>query len=527
MFHRDQQTFQAYKANPKVPIDKVIGSRDNLSAKMLSLFYLESKAGQFARVTGIDCYVPPFVGIRTGEVLREFCPSKLVSKLSLNLLRDPLQQIPGAEGELKQALENGYNALSSRLSPTAEIFIRSAGQYEDGQKLSFAGVYDSVKVPAGDKFAKFIEIGQKVALSPYQPKALRYQYWNNVPVAPIDVIAQEHVRNAVKLNFTVTRDGIESVGLLSGDSGVSQKRKIFKPSENELVDTITGKRLFNEAQLARQLSELCEKLSRSFEAEVIGDGRISIECAFDSTEVLDNTCPKKLAFLQIRPLPAPVSISQERITKEIQFPLHTHIIPGPCTFDSVVVVKISAMTSPYIGVELCAVARNLHEMGKSRPLLILEGGLTSSAVSGYSQLRLEMLAELPFVGIVDLGRHNDRFSYNARGVFAGHVGALINERVGLLVNQHNFEGQLRSITRPEETIQGGLPVAELESLLASDLAECTLLDNEIGNEIGADLRTTQAYLLPTPMTASVIHNPEHNPYYKVDDSPEFMLKLTL
>lgn len=178
MLNRHHQTFQAFKANPNVPTDKVIGSTDNLSAKMLSLFYLESKAALFSRMTEIDCYVPPFVGIRTGEVLRGFCPSKLVSELSLNLLRDPLQQIPGAHGALKQALENGYNALSSRLSPTAEIFIRSAGQYEDGQKLSFAGVYDSVKVPAGDKLEKFIEIGQKVALSPYHPRGLRYHHWN-------------------------------------------------------------------------------------------------------------------------------------------------------------------------------------------------------------------------------------------------------------------------------------------------------------------------------------------------------------
>lgn len=252
-------------------------------------------------------------------------------------------------------------------------------------------------------------------------------------------------------------------------------------------------------------------------------GRISIECAFDSTEVLDNTCPKKLALLQIRPLPAPVSINPERITKEMQFPLHTHIIPGPCTFDSVVVVGAYAMGLPHITVELCAVVNNLHEMGKSRPLLILEDVLTSAATRRFGRLRLEMLAELPFVGIVDLGIHNDRFSDNVRDVFAGHVGALINERVGLLVNQHEFEDQLRSITTPEETIQGSLFVADIETLLASDLAEYPLSDNEIR----ANRRTTKAYLLPTPMTASVIPNPEHDPYSMVDYSPEFLLKLTL
>jgi hypothetical protein len=339
----------------------------------------------------------------------------------------------------------------------------------------------------------------------------------------VDVIAQEHVPNAVKLNFTVTRDGIESVELLGGDFGFDQERKIFTPSENELADAITGEALFNEAQLAKQLSELCNKLLRSFEAEVIGDGRISIECAFDSTEVLDNTCPKKLALLQIRPLPAPVSISPESITEEMQFPLHTHIIPGPCTFDSVVVVNTRSMANHHIGVELCAVVNNLRAMGKSRSLLILEDVLTSSAKGGYGHLRLEMLAELPFVGIVDLGRHNDIFSDNVRSVFAGHVGALINERVEWLVNQHDFENQLRSITKPQETIQGSLPVADLEVLLASDLAEYPFR----GNEIEADLRTTQAYRLPTPITASVIPNPEHDPYSRVDESPEFLLKLSL
>jgi hypothetical protein len=491
---------------------------------MLSLFYLARKSTLFSRTSEIECYVPPFVGIRTGEALQELYPSKLVSELSLTFLRKPLKQLPGAEAALSRVLQNGYDTLSSRLTPTSEIFIRSAGQYEDGKKLSFAGVYDSVKVPAADTFENFIKIGKKVALSPYQPRALRYQYWNNVPVAPIDVIAQEHVQNGVKLNFTVTSDGIESVELLSGDFGFDQKRKIFTPSKNELTDAITGKTLFNETQLAKQLSELCKKLSRAFQAEVIGDGRISIECAFDSTEVLDNTCPKKLALLQIRPLPAPVSLSPDCINKEKQFPLHTHIIPGPCTFDSVVVVKTLAMAKPHIGVELCAVVNNLRSMGQSRPLLILEDVLTAAANRDSSHLRLEMLAELPFVGIVDLGRHNDGFSDNVRSVFAGHVGALINERVEFLVNQHDFEHQLSSITNLQETIQGSLSVADLEVLLASDLPNFPFC----GNGIGANQRTTKAYPLPTPITASVIPNPKYDLFTAmVDKSPKFLLKLSL
>jgi hypothetical protein len=517
--------FEALKSRLHIPADRVLGSTTDLPAKMLGLFYLESRAQHLSRMTGLNCYVPKFVCIRAGEKLAGELPPVTVREGNVGLLREPFGVKPAAQQLLTETLRDGYFLARLELNLASGLIIRSAGKFEDGKVNSYAGVYQSLEAPAHAQEDEFVKTGQQVVMSPYAAAALRYHYFNGTPTQPIDVIAQELVGNSVALNFTVTSKSIESIEILGDYS-----RRVFIPGKEgrpgKLVDPASGQEIDWDRKLQRVMEQLHERVARAFCAEAAGNSRISIECAFDRSHIDSASCPNELALLQIRPLPDPLAntvVVEDRSAvpaeAEALFPIHTHLIAGPCTFDSVILCKQRAMASHELATELLAVINRLRDNQLFRPIVVLEDQLTglSCMTRGYI---LETIANLPFVGVIDQGWHISRSrSDTEASIFAGHVGALTSEKLRFLGNAHSFMSDLYRHADLEE-IDEDITPTEFESLLSADLDHDTFWG-------GLIYRCTEVYRPSAPVTIEVIDDPEADTRDPWDrDGKQSKLKLT-
>jgi hypothetical protein len=520
MYDSRSLNFEALKSRLDIPAERVVGSTTDLPPKMLGLFYLESLAQQFSRMTGLNCYVPNFVCIRAGEKLAGELPPVVVSEQNAALLREPFSANPQAQELLTQTLQNGYFLACYNLDLTSGLIIRSAGKFEDGQRNSYAGVYKSLTTDSYPTESVFVEIGKQVAMSSYEPAALRYHYFNDTPTQPIDVIAQELVCKSVALNFTVTESGIESVEILGLNS-----RKVFIPDQEgrsgKLIDGTSGKEIVYLPKVLKVVDQLHNKVVRAFSAEAKGSGRISIECAFDSSCIDSGSCPNDLALLQIRPLPdasgiaGAVDSGTSLFAKsEAFFSIRTHLIPGPCNFDSVILCKVEATQSYQLGKEMLSAINRLREKRLFRPIVVLEAYLILKNNQHLDYI-LNTIANLPFVGVIDQGLHMESGfgDTSDRSIFAGHVGALVSERLGILVNASGFMSSFEERVVPKRIKEEIVPT-EFEKLLASDLDELQIMDPNYPTD-----QCTELYALPAPMTLEVVTDPDTDAvnFYGGDD----------
>ena len=133
---------------------------------------------------------------------------------------------------------------------------------------------------------------------------------------------------------------------------------------------------------------------------------------------------------------------------------------------------------------------------------------------------LDTIANLPFVGVIDQGRHISRSGSDTEAsIFAGHVGALTSEKLRFLGNAHSFMSDLYRHADLEE-INEDITPTEFESLLSADLDPETFWGGSI-------YRCTEVYLPNAPLTIEVVDAPEaaaNNPW-DVDDE-QSKLKLT-
>lgn len=344
-----------------------------------------------------------------------------------------------------------------------------------------------------------------MALSPFAPAALRYHYFNNAPVQPIDIIVQQLVKNPVPLNFTVLPECVESIEVV-GLAGYTKvvflpakdgKPGIFiDPTSGSQIDTLIMEREFIEQLHLVVAGAFCEEAKRN--------GKISIECAFTYEDIDQSRNPKELALLQIRPLPKPVeknSASESNATPPLRtqrlLSMHTHLIAGPHSFDSMIVLPKSAAVSRHVGLELLTVVNRLREKQCTRPLVVLEHGLTSQHTSAREYI-LRAVANQQIVGVIDQGIHTNRGGNNVEA-FAGHTGALLSERLGLFVNAPDFMDQLKGVVELEELREQIVPT-QLELLLASDLTHDNLPS-------GGVRRVAGVYRPKAPFTLEVIKDP--------------------
>ncbi len=427
---------------------------DLLPPKVASLHRLIDECARIGQETGLCCFVPEFVHVPSRSILSNFLAPELVDRLSTAVLQDPTSVVSDAIVELNTQLRAARDSLLSsdaENSPNCRFIIRSAGIREDGEQLSFAGVYDSIRVDVLDD-ANLKKVGLQVAMSPYKPRALRYHFFNGVPVEPIDVIVQKLVPNAVALNITVTSRDIASV-LISGLPG--GRDVIFRPNvaEEQFVNSRTNLPVQMPEGYREIIQDLIARVKRPFQRLAAGGNPISIECAFDKVSVSESSRVTKLALLQLRSLPVANPVNPQNLPNQLAIkeqlgfiPVDCYLKPGPCTFDSIVSVKNEAVYCPELGIELTVILRHLREKGCTRPLLVLGSELTRGRTSGlYGSNNLnEVALAWPFVGLIDQAHHTSAPEKPRDVVLAGHIEALVSESRQIVVNSSNFLAALQS-----------------------------------------------------------------------------------
>lgn len=461
---------------------RVVGSESNLPPKVVALFYLENIQHQMSTATGLLCYVPPFICVRTGNTLDNDFPATLVQHLNLATPPPPGNIPTHALDALRQQLRGSLDfflQIAGSSFANNGIIIRSAGQREDGETLSFAGVYDSTRLTMYSP-EEFVRVGVEVALSPYKPRGLRYHFFNEIPISPIDLIVQTLVPNAVALNFTVASTGVTSVFI----SGLGQHNFIFRPdaagAETAFLDPTTNlpaQSVPNRSSWYGKIKTLVDKVSEAFTTLAQDNQRISIECAFDKVRALHDGQVNGIALLQIRTLPSAKAATTNdlknpaAIESSLGFiPAYSHLTPGPCTFDSIVCVGTRAIDSLDLGIQLISVLTRLRTQNLTQPLLVLDRDLAHGRGSMNLLFRLsEVSPALPFIGVIDEAYHLDGdIARERRVVLAGHLEALLTEKLQIVANVPNFTDKLR------QEFNAGVRLVEMREELTPTQFECAL-----------------------------------------------------
>ncbi len=419
---------------------------------------------------GLSFFVPPFKCVGVGDLFKGPLPPTLVGQLPYLTRRNPRAAAPEAFPALELRFQEAFRSFNADSSTgyhkDGGTIIRSAGPYEDGERLSFAGVYDSKRLANPSDIDEFVNTAVGVVFSPYNPRGLRYHHWNNIPIQPIDVIVQRCVPNAVALNFTVTSKGITSVLISSNTLRPTVYNPTAENDKGAFINPRTGLPA-NKIPCADTVKRIVQRVATTFCPLAKDDRPISIECAFDVNEGED-----ALALLQLRPLPVPIPTSLGQLTQFTELPIHTHLIPGPCTFDSIVFVERVGIISRELGVELTAVTNRLREQSLTRPLLVVSAEVTEAGTTRFSRLyKLTQVASaLPFVGVIDEGQHLNYKDISRQEVLAGHCEALITERCEIMANVHRFCHwfQRSGIRLTQES--ANITLTELEQDLCVDLA---------------------------------------------------------